>query len=212
MIIKIFQLEFFNHNNFSLKKKLAFLIVLFGLSHLSAQVKLRIEPGLLQKIESENLGLILNLEPNIQIAMNSSIGLRAGLALNPHKFENNNSSQFVFDAINDNAVISFMPTFDYYLSTNYTRPYFGAGLGYYIFSSVILANPSENITEGSVNNQLGLLLRGGLAWGKTRIGLEYNFIPKADIKIPNGQIIGTVDNSYFGISIGFTIGSRNSTM
>ena len=210
--MKIFQLQFFNNKNSSLKKKLFLLTLLFGLTNLSAQVKLRIEPGFLQKTESDNLGLMLNVEPNIQISKNSVIGLRFGLALNPQKFENNDSSQFVFDEMNDNAVISFMPTFDYYLNDNYTRPYFGAGLGYYLFSSVIIANPSENVTEGSVNNQLGLLLRGGLEWGKTKIGLEYNFIPKADIEIPNGEIIGTVDNSYFGISIGFLIGGGKSSM
>ncbi len=65
--------------------------------------------------------------------------------------------------------------------------------------------------EGSVNNQVGFLLRGGFELGKTRLGLEYNFIPKADIEIPNGQIIGTVDNSYFGLSIGFTIGGGKSS-
>jgi hypothetical protein len=210
--MKIFQSEFFNNKNSSLKKKLLLLTLLFGLSNLSAQVKLRIEPGFLQKTESENLGLMLNIEPNIEISKNSVIGLRFGLALNPQKFENNDSSQFVFDEMNDNAVISFMPTFDYYLNDKYTRPYLGLGLGYYLFSSVVIANPSENVTEGSVNNQLGLLLRGGLEWGKTKIGLEYNFIPKADIKIPNGEIIGTVDNSYFGISIGFLIGDGKSSM
>ena len=40
---------------------------------------------------------------------------------------------------------------------------------------------------------------------KIRFGLEYNLILKTDIEIPNGQIIGTVDNSYLGLSIGFTI-------
>lgn len=115
-----------------------------------------------------------------------------------------------FNNINDNAVISFMPTFDYYLNENHTRPYFGFGLGYYLFSSVIIANPFENVTEGSVNNQLGFLLRGGLELGKTTLGLEYNFIPKADIKIPNGLTIGTINNSYFGLSIGFTIGGKKS--
>lgn len=112
--------------------------------------------------------------------------------------------------MNDNAVISLMPTFDYYLNDNFTHPYFGIGLGYYLFSSVIIANPSENVTEGTVNNQLGLLLRGGIEWGKTRIGLEYNFIPKANIKIPNGEVIGTVDYSYLRMSIGFTIGGGKS--
>ena len=56
------------------------------------------------------------------------------------------------------------------------------------------------------NFQIGFLLRGGLEIGKIRCGLEYNLISKADIKMPNGQIIGTVNNSYLGLFIGFTIG------
>lgn len=212
VFMKVFQLQFLNNKNSSLMKKLLLISLLFGLLNLNAQVKLRIEPGFILKTESENLGLMLNVEPNIEISKNSAIGLRFGLALNPQKFENNYSSQFFFDDKNDNAVISFMPTFDYYLNENYTRPYFGLGLGYYLFSSVIIANPSQNVTEGSVNNQLGFLLRGGIEWGKTKLGLEYNYIPKADIKIPSSQTIGTVDNSYFGVSIGFTIGGGKSSI
>jgi opacity protein-like surface antigen len=210
--MRIFRLQFFDNKNRPWKKKLLILILFFGLFSLNAQVKLRIEPGFLLKTESENLGLILNVEPNIRISENTVIGLRFGLALNPQKFETNNLAQFRFDDKNDNAVISFIPTFDYYLYLNNTRPYFGIGMGYYLFSSVVLANPSENVSEGSVNNQIGFLLRGGFQLGKTKLGLEYNFIPKADIKIPNGQTIGTVDNSYFGVSIGFTIGGGENAM
>ena len=210
--MKTFRLQFFDTIKNSLKKIVLFLIVLFGLFNLNAQVKLKIEPGFLLKTESENIGLMFNVEPNIEISNNKVIGLRFGLALNPQKFETSDSSQFFFDDINDNAVISFMPTFDFYVNENYARLYLGLGFGYYIFSSVDLANPSDNITEGSVNNQLGFLLRGGLEWGKTKFGLEYNFIPKADIRIPSGLTIGTVDNSYFGVSIGFTIGGGKSPM
>ncbi len=66
----------------------------------------------------------------------------------------------------------------------------------------------SRLETGSVKNQLGLLLRGGLEIGNTRYGIAYNFIPKAAIKIPNGQIIGTINNSYLGLSIGFKLGGR----
>ncbi len=210
--MKIFKLQFFAKRYISLKKLLLLITLLFGLFNLNAQVKLKMEIGFLQKTQSENLGLSFNAEPNITISEKGVIGLRFGIALNPQKFENNNSTPFNFDEVNDNAVISFLPTFDYYLNNNNTRPYFGLGLGYYLFSSVIIANPSENITEGNVNNQLGFLLRGGLELGRTKLGLEYNFIPKADIEIPNEQTIGTVDNSYFAVSIGFTFGGGKSSI
>lgn len=216
MFSTIFPLQFFTVKNTTLKKKWVLILILLSscLFHSNAQeknnVKLTVSPGVLLKRNSENLGLLFNVEPSIEISTRSVIGLRFGLAINPQKFENNGSSQFNFDTEKDNGVISFVPTFNYYLNENYTRPYVGLGLGYYVFSSIDIANPSENAPEGSVNNQIGFLVRGGVEWRKTKLGLEYNFVPKADVKIPNGQIIGTVDNTYLGLSIGFTIGGGRS--
>lgn len=197
-----------------LKNKLALITLLFCVVNLNAQEKsnltLRIEPGFLLLSKSENLGLLINFEPNIEISVNARIGLRFGLALNSQRFENNNSSRLFIDERNDNAIISFMPTYDHYLSYHNFRPYVGIGVGYHVVSQVVIENPSEGVSDGSVKNQIGFLLRGGFELGKTRLGLEYNFSPKADIEIPNGQIIGRVDNSYFGVSIGFRIGGGKS--
>ncbi len=185
------------------------LLFLFGFFHLTAQVKLRIEPGILLKTASENIGLMLNVEPKIEISYNSVIGLRFGISVNSQKFETNDGSQFFIDEQNDNAVISFVSTFDHYLNENYNRPYLGLGIGYYLLSPIDVSFAgSQNILEGTVKNQLGLLLRGGLELGKTRLGLEYNFIPNADIEIPSDEVVGKVNNSYFGLSIGFTIGAN----
>lgn len=178
-------------------------------SQKETNLSLRIAPGVLLRSDSENLGLLFNLEPEIKISQNTAIGLRFGIALNSQKFENGNRSRLRIDENNDNAVISFVPTFDYYLTETKTRPYIGLGIGYYLLSSIVVSNPTE---DGTINNQLGLLLRGGLEWGKKRIALEYNFMPKADIEISSGQTIGTVDNSYLGLSIGFTIGGGKSAM
>ncbi len=210
--MKILRNQFFNTLRNSLKTIVLSLIVSLGLFNINAQVQLKIEPGVLLNTESENLGLMLNVEPFIEISSNKVIGLRFGLALNPQRFETNDSSQFFFDDVNDNAILSFMPTFDHYFNENYTRPYLGMGFGYYVFSSVDIANPSGGITEARIDNQLGFLLRGGVHWGKTKFGLEYNFIPKADIKIANDLIIGTAANSYYGVSIGFMIGGTKSTL
>lgn len=211
MSIKVFPLQFFGIKNFPLKKKLFFTVTLIGLCYLSAQDKnnlaLRIEPGILLKTDSENLGLLLNLEPHIKIGESGVIGLRFGLALNSQKFLEANNSQFNIAENNDHAVISFLPTFDYYLNKSKNQPYLGIGLGYYLLSQITLSNPSE---EGSVDNQVGLLLRGGLKLRRTRLGLEYNVIPKADIEIPDGQIVGTVESSYLGFSIAFIIGGEKT--
>ncbi|MEX0272984.1 MAG: hypothetical protein AB3N16_01245 [Flavobacteriaceae bacterium] len=186
------------------------LILFFWLPNTNAQAKLRIEPGFLLNTDSENLGLMFNVEPKIKSSKNAIIGLRFGIALNPQKFKIDDSSSFFIDGTHDNGVISFVPTYDYFLNDNFYRPYLGFGMGYYIFNNIDVSerNGSSGTLEGSVNNQLGFLIRGGLELGFTRIGLEYNVIPKADIQILDGRMAGTVDNSYLGLSIGFGIGGR----
>ncbi len=212
--MKVIPLEYFYNKNTPLKKKLLPIVALFCLLHVNAQVILRIEPGILLETDSENLGVLLNVEPKVKISENTRFGLRFGIAVNPQKFKINNSTSFFIDDLDDNAIMSFVPTFDYYLNAHHYCPYIGLGLGYYVFNNIDVStrNTSVNILEGRVNNQLGMLLRGGLEIGHTRFGLEYNFMPKADIEIPDGQTIGTVDNSYFGLSVGFTIGGRKNTI
>ncbi|WP_025739761.1 porin family protein [Aquimarina pacifica] len=210
MIITVFELITFHTKNTALKKKWLPIAVSLSLFNLQAQVKLRIEPGVLLETDSENIGILLNIEPQIKSSKNTVIGLRIGIALNPQKFEINESSPFFIDDLDDNGIISFVPTFDYYLNENDYRPYIGLGIGYYIFNDMDVSNRNgtTDLLEGSVNNQLGLLFRGGLELGTTRFGLEYNFITQADIIIPNGEEIGTVNNSYLGISIGFMLGGN----
>lgn len=212
--MKVLQLELFYNKSIRLKKSLLLLPLLLYLFNLNAQeknnVKLRIEPGVLLKTESENLGILFNIEPIIKFSKNTVIGLRFGIALNPQKFKINDSSQFFINSLHDNGVISFVPTFDYYLNENNYRPYIGLGIGYYLFDNIDVSyqNGSADVFKARVKNQVGILLRGGLELGNTRLGLEYNFCSKADIKIPNNQIIGTVDSSYLGVSLGFIILGR----
>ncbi len=208
--MKVFQLVFFYNRKEHLKEFL-FLIVLFCGCHSYTQPKLRIEPGVLLETESDNLGLLFNIEPHVKVSENMFIGLRFGISINPQKIEIDNTSSFFVDDLDDNGIISLLPTFDFYLTDKQYRPYVGVGLGYYIFNNIdVSMNGSTEILEGSVNNQPGFLVRGGLEIGKTRLGLEYNFIPEADIEIPNGQVVGTVNNSYLGLSVGFTIGLRKN--
>ncbi|UZO79618.1 hypothetical protein NBT05_11705 [Aquimarina sp. ERC-38] len=187
------------------------IIASFLLLNLNAQVILRIEPGLLLESNSNSLGLLLNIEPKVEASKNAVIGLRFGIATNPQKIRLNDNLPYFIDELNDNAVISFIPTYDYYFNTKRYRPYLGFGLGYYLFSNIDVSdrnNGSLEILEGSVKNQMGFLLRGGIEIGNIRYGLEYNFIPKATINIRNKQSVGTIDNSYLGLFIGFKIGGK----
>ena len=80
------------------------------------------------------------------------------------------------------------------------------------FDAVDMSQGIETILDGSIKNQLGLLLRGGVELRNTRISLEYNLIPTADIQIDNGEVVGTVKNTYLGLSFGFTIIGRKSSI
>ncbi len=235
--MKVFQLRLFYFYNKSaiLKSKMLLIILLSCLFNLSVQsqsnVKLKIETGVLWTSKSANPGFpwfngfFFRVEPKLKTSKNTFIGLRIGASEN-EKIENynplqsysyNNPNDGLIQFTNpDNGIISIVPTFDYYFNENKYRPYLGGGVGYYFLTNFTevsptgIPNPSENILEVSVKNRLGILLRGGLDLGKFIIGLEYNFIPKTDIEIPNGQVIGTINNSYVGLSIGYTIGLRKS--
>ncbi len=199
---------------------------------LSAQegrnIKLKIETGILWTSESANPGFpwingfFLRVESKLQTSINTFIGLRIGTSLNEKNNENfeflqfysyNNPNEGVIQFINpDNGTFSIVPTFDYYFMGKKCRPYLGGGIGYYFLANYTevsrrdIANPSEDILKVSVKNQVGFLLRGGLDIGKLLVGLEFNYIPKADIELPGRLLIGTVDNSYIGLSIGYAIG------
>jgi hypothetical protein len=213
-----FRLKLRKNNGAMLKQILLIILLLFALPNVHAQensiMKLGIEPGFLLFSDSDNLGIFINVEPKLKFSEKALIGMRFGFALNAQKFENKDVYQFYIGTENDHAIVSFVPTFDYYLNENKFQPYVGLGIGIYLMSKIDVSRisvfPAEEVIEVGVNNQVGLLLRGGFESGKLRLGLEYNLIRKADIKMPNGQVIGTVDNSYLGLSIGLIIGNGYS--
>lgn len=203
-----------------LRKERLFLITfLLCLFHLHAQEKnkiaLGIETGLLISSDVESLGLLLHVEPKFKINENSRVGLRFALGVNSRSAQEEDSFQYTIDQSIGNTVYSILPTYDYYFKTdeNTFRPFLGLGLGYYFLnnqdvSRSPIVNPDTDVFTGAVNDGLGFLVRSGFEIAKFRFGLEYNFIPKADIIIANGQTLGTVNDSYFGISIGLTLGGE----
>ncbi len=211
-----------------LRKIIVFTTLLIWSFNLKAQekstIKLKIETG----FDLGKPGAFLNFEPKVRSTENTVIGLRFGLmaypgssdigTINTQTIGNNADFKYIINEESGNGIISFVPTFDNYLNKNillekyFFRPYLGLGAGYYILGAYIevtqinTANAAEDEVKGRVRNQLGLLLRGGIEFDKFIIGLEYNFTPKTDIELPNGQTIGTIDLSFIGLSVGFMIG------
>lgn len=214
--MKVFQFKFFCQKGVLLKRTLLQLTLLLCLFNLHAQdknnIKLGVEAGILPSSKSDNLGFFLNAEPKLKVSENTFFGLRIGMVINSHSVENFDISQFSIDERSDNGGISLVPTIEYYLNKNNFRPYLGIGIGPYLLTNYIdvFAYSSQNVLEATVKSQVGLLVRGGWESDRIRLGLEYNFISKANIQIPDDQKIGSVDNSFLGLSIGFTIKGRKN--
>ncbi|WKN45662.1 hypothetical protein [Tunicatimonas pelagia] len=192
-------------------------------------MKLKIETG----FDLGKPGLFLNVEPKVRSTENTVVGLRFGVVgysgsnsistINTQTIGNNTGFEYTVNEKSGNGVISFVPTFDYYLNENillnkyFFRPYLGLGVGYYLLGTYVevtqldKADFSREEIRGSVSNQIGVLVRGGVEFNKLIIGLEYNFTPKGDIELPNTQTIGTVDLSFIGLSFGYTIGFGKSS-
>lgn len=210
-----------------LKKIILSQIVFLYLFNLNAQeqsnIKLKIETGLLwDSVEGRiyHSGPFLNVEPKLKTSKNTVIGLRIGAALNTQRILISDPSQFyINNNVGFNGVISLGPTFDYYFTTDNFRPYLGIGFGHNFLTTTKngfdIGNPSGDV-ELSIDNQVGLLFRGGFDlhklvigrfdFSKFDLGLAFNYIPKSDVELSNGQKIGTVVTSNVALSIGHTIG------
>ena len=77
-------MKVFQSNLFYILKGIFLLVAtLFCFINLNAQVTLRIEPGILLETDSDNLGLLLNIEPKVKASEHIVIGLRFGIVTNP---------------------------------------------------------------------------------------------------------------------------------
>lgn len=232
---KVFQLKLFSFHDKNTLYKTIILHILFLLCfiNLSAQkennIKMKIEAGILWDWVDGKIylsGPFLNIEPKLKTSKNTFIGLRIGAAENTQRILTSDPNQFHINNENDNgygnSVFSLVPTFDYYFSKNKLRPYLGVGIGYYFLTTskdvFVIGKPFDYVQELTINNQIGFLLRGGFNLHKVivgrfdlskfTIGLEYNHVPKTDVEIPNGQVVGTVVTSNIAMSFGYTFGNR----
>ena len=147
-------------------------------------------------------GLLVNLEPKYNIADNMSVGIRfssAAVGRNLTSPDITDSDALDIDlAFNS----SYLATFDYYFNkgNSSTAPYIGAGLGSYSFGKIKGIEPGLNELPDA-ESKFGGMIRGGVEFGKFKLGIEYNIVPSTDY----GDDI-TSTNSYFGASVGFYVG------
>jgi len=206
-------------------------ILLLYLFNLNAQekspIKLKLETGFLWDAIDGKIyfsGALLNIETKIKISKYSVIGLRIGGAVNTQRILNADPDQFYIEnGAGQNSVISLGPTFDYYFNTSNLRPYLGFGLTHSFLTTskrgFLIANPLDAL-DLNIGKKIGFLVRAGfdlrkavigkVDFSKFILGLEFNYIPKSDVTISNGQKLGTVATSNFSLSIGHIIGEMKS--
>ena len=72
-----------------------------------------------------------------------------------------------------------------------------------IVNREVLNNLAKKI---GIKKLVGFLFRGGFEMRKLRVGLEYTFLPEADITLPGEETVGTLRSSFLGLSVGLMIG------
>jgi len=129
---------------------------------------------------SGGLGVSFDIEPKYNIKENMSVGLRLGGAAIARDVEEIGNTTLVTAT----AIGSYIGTFDYYFPSGKSFvPFVGGGIGG--FCGVI---------------------RGGFEWGKFRMNLEYNFVPKTPLYLNGPLTTEDISNSYFAVNLGFYIG------
>lgn len=156
------------------------------------------------------IGVLLNLEPKINISDNMNVGIRFGVAGLAKDVTYYDLSEDYEGEVSANASVT--GTFDYYFNRGGSNfaPYIGAGFGYYTLSSVEL-NSNDIDNPDTIGNleasfKWSPMVRAGIELGKFRMGAEYNFVPTSNLQNSNGEVIGEAINQYFGFTFGFYVG------
>ena len=185
------------------------LIIVFGVLSISSfsqqESQFRVGMDVGYTFVKDGLGLSLMLEPKYVVNKDLNIGLRvAGSAII------RDADFFIFVPIQttETYVYSFLGTCDYYFSkgTSFV-PFVGGGIGFASALSLINENEeNELVRDLQFKGGLAGVLRGGFEWGKFRMGLEYNLVPKTPLYLESGITTTDISNSYFAITLGFYVG------
>ncbi|SHG98473.1 outer membrane protein X [Flavobacterium micromati] len=185
----------------------AIAVLAFANGHSQVEGKFRVGLDLGYTVPSNGGGGILfSIEPKYNIKDNMNVGLRIGAAAMVRDI--NTQGESTSAKISANG--SYVGTYDYYFNKSGSSfvPYIGGGAGFYSIANVEFDNvQSSNDTVGlDASGKFGGLVRGGFEYGKFRMGLEYNLVPKSTLQNISGAEVGTIANSYLGIHLGFYIG------
>lgn len=166
-----------------------------------------IQLGLASALENTSAGVLFNLEPKYTLNERMNVGLRLGVTgivtVENIQFDDSGSGE---EEIGAN--ISYLGTFDYYFhkSGSSFAPFVGAGVGFNTLANIDTRSSGDASGEIEVDGKVGGMLRVGFDWFKFRLSAEYNIIPNSDLRDLQNNTVGTSQNSYFGVTLGFYFG------
>jgi len=191
-----------------MKKIILSAIAVFALTNIYSQEegKFRVGLDLGYTVPSNGGGGVLfSIEPKFNLKDNMNVGLRIGGAAMVRDIKSDGESTSAKISANG----SYVGTYDYYFNNSGGSfvPYIGGGAGYYSIANVEFDDvESSSDVALDANGKMGGLIRGGFEWGKFRMGVEYNFVPKSDLQDMSGEKVGSISNTYLGIHLGFYLG------
>ena len=103
------------------------------------------------------------------------------------------------------ANVNYLATFTYFFNNGGRfAPFIGCGLGVFRIMGFGFGDESVYVAGG---RKFGGLLTAGVEMGRFRLGVEYNLIPRSELRYA-GQTpaVTSIPNSYLGITVGFVIG------
>lgn len=157
-------------------------------------------------IPSGGAGFLFDLELKYNLKDNMNVGFRYGSAIIAKSVVLDGGDKF--ESANVSANASYMATYDYYFVLGGSfNPFVGGGVGAYTLAS-ISANEGDEFTAGNLDasTKIGGFLRGGFEASKFRFTLEYDFIGKSTLQDVDGKDVGSIKNSYLGVTVGFYVG------
>lgn len=152
-------------------------------------------------------GILFSVEPKYNLKDNMNVGLRIGAAAMVRDIKTDDGGT---TSAKISANGSYVGTYDYYFNNSGSSfvPYVGGGAGYYSIANVEYDNLDDSSSNAALDasGKMGGLIRGGFEWGKFRMGIEYNLVPKSELQDTSGAKIADISNSYIGIHFGFYVG------
>ncbi len=143
-------------------------------------------------------GLLLALEPKINLTDKLTIGLRMEASAIARGHIDREGTAFSGEG---EAGLGFatLATSDYYFTTRMVRPFVGAGAGIYNLVSVQATSANGGSINIPADTKFGVMVRAGVEIWHVRAGFHYNFIGKTAQRTK-------INNSYMGITIGLVFG------